>query len=104
MPIGTSRLNQSKIKAQTAWIWRKASKIEWPDCRSVSTMPMPKIAANTSTRTLSLDDNEANILVGIRAKMPNIRGAFDFHGVARIDGEFDIDTVSGSSEQRADVG
>ena len=70
IPIGTSRLNQSKIKTQTAWICRKASKIEWPDSRSVNTMPIPKSTANTSTRTLSFDDNEANILVGMTAKMP----------------------------------
>ena len=31
---------------------------------------MPKIAANTNTRTLSFDDNEANMLVGMKAKMP----------------------------------
>ena len=33
-------------------------------------MPMPKIVANTSTRTLSFDDNDENIFVGMTEKMP----------------------------------
>jgi len=67
------KVNQSKIIVQTAWICCKASKIDCPDARSVNAMPMPKIAANTSMRTLSFDDNEANMLVGMRAKMPKSR-------------------------------
>jgi hypothetical protein len=70
IPIGTSRLNQSKIMMHTAWMCRNAPKIDSPVCCSVSTMPMPKMIANTSTRTLSFNDSAENMFVGMTEKIP----------------------------------
>ena len=70
MPSGTSRPKNSKIRTQTAWICRRAPKTECSARFSVITMPMPKSAAKTSTRMLSLPASEAKMLVGTTAIRP----------------------------------